>query len=779
MQPADGAGPFSAGAQSTRMVIACSQVLFSSLLIHLTGGRIETHFHVFGSLAFLAAYRDWRVLMPATLIVAVDHFIRGVWWPETVFGIASASEWRWMEHAAWVVFEDVFLIICIRQNVVEMHDSARKKTELEFTAAELAQKAEQIRKLSLVASHARHGIVITDQAGKAEWINDSFTQMSGYEAAEMYGRVPWSFMQGPQTNQETVRQIQEQIANCADVDVELVQYTKSGEPFWSSFRIRPILDEGGALTNFISTQINISDRKARELELHRAKDEAESANRAKSQFLANMSHEIRTPLNGILGFSELLRRSTDKVSHEDRDDYLESISTSGRHLLTLINDILDISKIEADRLQVECIPCSPHQIIAEIVSVLRVSAEDKGISLDYRWESEVPETIQSDPQRLKQLLINVVGNAIKFTEQGSVLIVALLEWSHSGRVLRLEIRDTGIGISQDKLQTIFEPFAQADDSITRKHGGTGLGLAISRRLARALGGEVSVTSELGRGSVFCATVSTGDLTGVTIHEKPPEVVVGDVTHQNSINSRLDGLRILLVEDGDTNRKLLRLTLSRSGATVTTAENGRIALHLVGEGRFDIILMDMQMPVMDGYTATSILRDRGFDGPIIALTAHAMKGDRERCEEAGCSGYLTKPVNMDDLLQTVLTASGRAKGEINAENAEYLEEVQALRKIPAIVRSTLPTEDAQIREIVTEFVVKLPAEISKMEHARSHADYEQLAILAHWLRGAGGTVGFDCFIEPARHLEILAAEKADKKIGALLERLRSLNKSLVV
>jgi PAS domain S-box-containing protein len=768
------------GKLSTRMVIACAQVMFSSLLIHLTGGRIETHFHVFGSLAFLAAYRDWRVLIPATAIVAVDHLVRGVWWPETVFGIAAAGDWRWLEHAGWVIFEDVFLIFCIRQSVSEMHDLARNTTRAERTAEELSESAQQIRKLSLVASHARYGVIICDREGRAEWINASFTEMTGYATVDVVGMDPWTILQGARTNAETAAHIRKQLANRQSASAEILHYTKDGREFWASLRIEPVCNQAGEVTNFISTQTNISERKARESELRRAKDESESANRAKSQFLANMSHEIRTPLNGILGFTELLRRTGEQISAEERQDYLLSISSSGRHLLTLINDILDISKIEAGHLHVERMPCSPHQMIAEVVSVLRVNAEEKGITLDYRWESPVPETIQTDPQRLKQLLINLVGNAIKFTEQGSVLVVASLETGGEEAFLRLEVRDTGMGIPKDKLDLIFQPFAQADSSVTRRHGGTGLGLAISRRIAAALGGELSVTSDVGRGSVFWVTVAAGNLGGVTILEKPPERIMGDVTHQDTVDTNLSGLNILLVEDGDTNRKLIRVTLTRSGANVATAENGKIALQLAAGEPFDLILMDMQMPVMDGYTATRILRDRGFTQPIIALTAHAMIGDREKCEAAGCSGYLSKPINMDELVRTVLAATGHGKARAHRlASAISQVAVPFAAPLPREVRSSLPTSDPEIRAIVSEFVEKLSVSIEKMDAACCKADYDELGKLAHWLKGAGGTVGFDCFTEPAKQLEKFAKEKETTKIGDTLQRLRSLEEVLVV
>jgi CheY-like chemotaxis protein/HPt (histidine-containing phosphotransfer) domain-containing protein len=263
-------------------------------------------------------------------------------------------------------------------------------------------------------------------------------------------------------------------------------------------------------------------------------------------------------------------------------------------------------------------------------------------------------------------------------------------------------------------------------------------------------------------------------------EKAPERIVGDVTHQDVIDTNLSGLNILLVEDGDTNRKLIRVTLTRSGANVATAENGKIALQLAASEPFDLVLMDMQMPIMDGYTATRILRDRGFTRPIIALTAHAMKGDREKCEEAGCSGYLSKPINMDELVRTVLAATrGAGVRPSRLATAMSQGEFQTAAPLPKEVRSSLPTDDPEIHAIVCEFVEKLSVSIEKMDAACCKADYDELAKLAHWLKGAGGTVGFDCFTEPAKQLEKFAKEKASNKIGDTLQRLRSLEKVLTV
>jgi signal transduction histidine kinase/AmiR/NasT family two-component response regulator len=383
---------------------------------------------------------------------------------------------------------------------------------------------------------------------------------------------------------------------------------------------------------------------------------AESANRAKSEFLANMSHEVRTPLNGVLGFTELLLRGADNGNEQERQEFLKTIRDSGRQLLNLINDILDISKIESGQFRVETAPHSPDQILAEVIAANRVQAAEKGLSLEYRWESRIPATIQTDPQRLNQLLTNLVGNAVKFTERGSVLVVARLEDREGGSKLKLEVHDTGIGIAADKLGEIFEPFVQSDNSLTRKYGGTGLGLAICRRIAESLGGELTVRTVVGQGSVFTATIDTGPLYGVAMIDMPSPPIAAEVPKEPSQRTNLDGLSILVVDDMETNRRLVSMFLSRAGASVASAENGAVAIEAVERGNFDVVLMDMQMPVMDGYTATTLLRRNGYDRPIIALTAHAMRGDREKCEMAGCSGYVPKPINMDDLIASVKAAA---------------------------------------------------------------------------------------------------------------------------
>jgi CheY-like chemotaxis protein/anti-sigma regulatory factor (Ser/Thr protein kinase) len=331
---------------------------------------------------------------------------------------------------------------------------------------------------------------------------------------------------------------------------------------------------------------------------------------------------------------------------------LETINDSGKHLLALVNDLLDLAKIEAKQIQIEKIACSPRQIVGEVASTLRVRAQERGIALNCRWSDKIPERIESDPHRIKQLLMNLVGNAIKFTHKGAVTIEADVETRGGSAIVKFVVTDSGIGIAPDKLQSIFDPFVQADSSVTRRFGGTGLGLAISRSIAEALGGDLTVSSQVGIGSKFTATIAIGEQ---TLSARRPEAMAPlreDNAGQDSSDADLTGIRILVVDDGATNCKLIKLLLSRRGADIVTAENGQIALDKAAAQEFDVILMDMQMPVMDGYTATAELRRRGFAGPIVALTAHAMKGDREKCERAGCDGYLSKPIDGDRLIAKV-------------------------------------------------------------------------------------------------------------------------------
>ncbi len=400
-------------------------------------------------------------------------------------------------------------------------------------------------------------------------------------------------------------------------------------------------------------------------QVQRQKEAADAANVAKSQFLANMSHEIRTPLTAILGFSENLLEPD--LPLDERTAAVRTVLRNGEHLLELINEILDLSKIEAGRIDLEQVKFSPVQLAADVISIMRVRADAKGLPLRLEFVTPLPETIVSDPTRVRQILINLLGNAIKFTDSGEVALrVALEEVGREKPCLRFDVADTGIGLSEEQLGRLFRPFIQADNSTARRFGGTGLGLSISRHLARLLGGDVAVASQPGSGSCFSVTIDTGDLTGVPRVMGTAEALSSPIEASQSAEiARLD-CRVLLAEDSPDNRLLINSFLRKLGATVDVAENGRQAVELataaLGEGRpFDVILMDIHMPELDGFQATRRLREQGYNRPIIALTANAMSGDEQKCREAGCDDYATKPIHRRRLVAQIAAQLERLRG----------------------------------------------------------------------------------------------------------------------
>jgi two-component system, sensor histidine kinase len=554
--------------------------------------------------------------------------------------------------------------------------------------------------------------------------------------------------------------------------------------------IRQLLAEHDTL-NAVHTEATVAAMEEQERRLQEEQEKLvmaqqcaaiEAANQAKSQFLANMSHEIRTPLTAILGFTELLRNGAGQDDPAERQDYLSTIHTSATHLLELINDILDLSKIEAGRMQIERILYSPREIVSNLLSIMRVRAKERGIGLACEWPDGAPAVILTDPLRLKQLLMNLVGNAIKFTHHGSVRIVCRLEGIPDAPRMAFDVVDTGIGIAPDKLESIFDAFVQADSSVTREFGGTGLGLAISRRITQALGGDITVRSVPGQGSTFTATIAIGSLQGVAILKaSPADALASQPAQASPQNPTLPPCRILVVDDGSTNRKLISLFLCKAGAQVTLAENGQIGVDLASREPFDAILMDMQMPVMDGYAATRRLREIGLKTPIIALTAHAMSRDREKCLEAGCSAYLSKPVNSQSLVQTIADAMASVKSPVAAEDVPNALSVPrtAVEPEQGPLASTLPTEDPEFREIAEDFVVFLKEQLNLAREACRGKDWTAVARVAHSLKGTAGAAGFDVFTEPAKHLEKLAKSNDVDPIAEVLQVLEALAERIVI
>jgi len=475
------------------------------------------------------------------------------------------------------------------------------------------------------------------------------------------------------------------IAHGGDWDLETEFITAKGRRIWVHSRGRAVV-ENGKVVRLVGSFQDITNKKlaeqeretmlsevqrardiaeqhaadlaAQAIQLEAAREQAEAASASKTEFLANMSHEIRTPMTAILGFADLI----DEAKAEQRQSHIQTIRRNGEHLLAIINDILDLSKIESGKMTVEKIECSAIEIVEEVISIMRVRAEGKNLTISASYETAVPETIATDPVRFRQILMNLLGNAIKFTEAGSIRVVFAMQESEGGNRLLIRVKDTGIGIPEETLPQLFQPFSQADTSTTRRFGGTGLGLQISRRLANLLGGTITVSSKVGLGSEFTLSIETGDLTGTAmLSPKQIKTRVAGTPSLPSVESTpsrtdadtLEGVRVLLCEDGPDNQRLITHYMTKAGAEVQLAQNGQVAIDRLNADSepFDLILMDMQMPVLDGYSATRQLRELGRTLPIIALTAHAMPGDRTKCLEAGCDEFLTKPINRQQLIST--------------------------------------------------------------------------------------------------------------------------------
>ena len=429
-------------------------------------------------------------------------------------------------------------------------------------------------------------------------------------------------------------------------------------------RIQHLLAERETLkashTEASAAAIQEREKRIREQQQHAMLEKlcqaAETANRAKGEFLANASHELRTPLTAILGYTELLLDPD--LSRTEQQSHLQTIRRNSAVLLEIINDILDLSKIEAGKMSVERTRCPLWQTVEDLVSLMRVRATEERLNLEVDYDFPLPETIETDPVRLRQILMNLVGNALKFTEQGEVRItVRCTNRDTSDPRVHFIVADTGIGIAPDEMERLFQPFTQADASTTRRFGGTGLGLTISERLAKMLGGEIEVESQFGVGSTFTLSIDPGNLEGVHVLHSPPEHPTEEDQPAAPSGTRTLHGRVLLAEDGKDNQRLICHILKKAGLEVAVAENGRIACQLAAASldekrAFNLILMDMQMPEMDGYQATRRLRQDGWRGPIVALTAHAMAGDRQKCLNVGCDDYVSKPLQRDTFLATV-------------------------------------------------------------------------------------------------------------------------------
>ena len=519
----------------------------------------------------------------------------------------------------------------------------RRGAELEMRVRQMAIEATQ------------NGIVITNPNladNPITYANSGFMQLTGYESSEVIGRN-CRFLQGEGSDPTTLDMLRESIRAGKPFRGALLNYRKDGTAFWNDLQITPVFDARKQLVNFVGVQNDISDRIRVQEALELANLEAQAASEAKSAFMANMSHELRTPMTAVLGFADILSEELTEESHRDK---VATIRRNGEYLLALLNDILDLSKIEAGKIEIRRQTLNTKKLIDEVQTLMELRAAEEGVPLAFEWQAEVPEKFTADEVRVRQVLVNLIGNALKFTDEGQVRVEVSMDRESNPPALKIAVRDTGIGIHDSHLPELFTPFSQSGIGRRRRFGGTGLGLSISKRLAEGMGGKIAVESKLGEGSTFTLSLP------LTIEQANARATIGPNSQVASREQATPPLprfeaRILLADDRRDIWRIGKYYLEKCGAKVTVVEDGLQAVEetqraiKAGEP-FHLILMDMQMPVMTGREAVTEIRGLGVEVPIIALTADAMEGERESCISMGCDDYFPKPIDGLKLMNLV-------------------------------------------------------------------------------------------------------------------------------
>lgn len=750
----------SPGATLNRYVIAVAQMLMSALLISLTGGRIETHFHVFGSLVILSFYRDWRVLIPATIVVALDHFLRGIYWPYSVYGVLTASPLRSLEHAGWVIFEDVFLVISCLRSIREMRSIANRTAALEASEQGFRQ----------IFEDAPIGMAVVGLDESFDQVNATLCQMVGYSESELTqcttvditfeddipqgkqnaeelltggprssverryirkdGEVLWitrtaclmrdvdghprNFLimvediserkQAEKALCENKRELEAAhhanqliMDNSQDVICTIdewgrfISVSAACEQLWGytpaelvgrpyvefvcpedralTSQVAEVLRMDGKITDFVNRYMrkdgtlvdvlwsaswsetdkimfcvahDVTDRARIEKALREAKEEADRANHAKSEFLSRMSHELRTPLNAILGFGQLLERQNPTEAQRTRVNH---IINAGRHLLNLINEVLDISRVETGNLQLSLEPVCVAEALEEALSLMRPLAAERGIELRTATLLEEADYVMADRQRLQQVLLNLLTNAVKYTPLDGKVTVSS---STIGGSIRIMISDTGAGISSEKQARLFTPFDRLGAEQTGVEG-TGLGLALCQRLIQAMQGSIGVDSTAGSGSMFWVELARA--------ESPFERVALEKRNgpypQNG--SEVIQRTILYVEDNLSNLTLIEQMLAdQSHIKLITAMQGKLGIELARQHSPDLILLDLHLPDLPGWEVLSCLQNQKAtrEIPVVVISADATSRQIKRLMAAGARAYLTKPLDMQEFFRII-------------------------------------------------------------------------------------------------------------------------------
>lgn len=637
---------------------------------------------------------------------------------------------------------------------------------------------EELEKLALAASKSYNSVMIMNDTGKIEWVNEGFTKLTGYsmnadkDIPHLLKRRDKEEIKKQTDYFETLRREKKPLT------YEHKMFTKDGKEFWVISTLTPVLGKTGEVERIIAIDSDITVRKQMEEELVLAnkisehllkkgnkalnellktQKELKETMKVKEQFLANMSHEIRTPMNAIIGFTDLILKTS---LNAEQKQYIDAIKTSGQNLLVIVNDILDFSKSQAGKLVFEQIDIQLSQIVSTLIDLMLPKSTEKNIRLSSRIDPAIPDYLIGDPTRLNQILLNLVSNAIKFTESGEIkIIIELLNETAETVELAFLVKDTGIGIPPEKLDSIFEGFTQATNETTRKYGGTGLGLTIVKQLVEQQGGTVLVESEVGIGSTFSFRMN---------FKKGCEIKKKHAENPELVTKKVDDLSILLVEDNYLNQVLATKVLTNWNWKVDVADNGQIAVDKLQNKDYDLILMDIQMPEMDGYDATRYIRNNlpppKSTIPIIAMTAHAISGEMERCEEVGMNDYISKPFNEDHLyskILTVLNINNAMEENSNPDNQINEHKYTDLTYLKKLSKG----DDDFVKQMISIFINQTPTAIQKMEADLSNRDWASLRAVAHKMKPSFSFVGVTSLQEKIETIEDNAAQGTNPNLIA--------------
>jgi PAS domain S-box-containing protein len=634
---------------------------------------------------------------------------------------------------------------------VESNISLRAK----ISAQELAEE-----KYRSIITNMKLGLLEVDREEKILFANQSFIEMSGYGLNELLGKKSSDiFLQGEGSKLMKNKNISRMRGRSDAYEIEIRD--KKGDIRWWLISGAPRFDNSGDLAGSIGIHLDITNQKLLEIELTEAKELAEESTKSKETFLANMSHEIRTPMNAIIGMStQLAKTNLDST----QQFYLETIHSASDNLLVIINDILDFSKIDAGKLQLERIGFGPKELLNSALRVLSHRAEEKGLSLNnVFFDPAISPVLMGDPYRLNQVLINLISNAIKFTEKGKVDISCdVLNDSLLSQTIQITVKDTGIGMEANFLDCLFEKFSQEDASVTRQHGGTGLGMSICKDLINLMGGEIHVKSKKGIGSTILLKIKFDKGTFENLPEKPIFEVDSKILFDK---------KVLLVDDNQMNRLVAATILSNHGAIITTAQNGKEAVEILEKIPFHIVLMDIQMPVMDGVEATAIIRSKiSKELPIVALTANAIKGDNDKYLAAGMNGYLSKPFIEKDLLNMVALWLNK----IESVKFAFSDSTSADKLYDLTILQNVGRGDNEfVDKMISLFIAETPAKLIAMEQSYRLHDYKAMSEIAHQIKPILDNLGIFSLREPIRIIEKTGQQELNNTdIPLLLKTLRT-------